>query len=67
MRQPDEFADALTEKLLTYALGRGVEYYDLPIVRRIVKHAAKNDYRWSTLIMAIVKSRPFQMRKAAQS
>jgi hypothetical protein len=67
LRQPDEFATALTEKLLTYAIGRGVEYYDMPVVRRIVKEAAKNDYRWSSLIMAIVKSRPFQMRKAAQS
>ena len=51
------------EKLLTYALGRGVEYYDQPVVRKIVRQAAANDYRWSSLILGIVKSAPFQMRK----
>jgi hypothetical protein len=56
-----QFALAVTEKLLTYALGRGLEYYDLPAVRKIARHAAANDYRWSSIIDGIVKSVPFQM------
>ena len=58
------FVSTLTEKLLTYALGRGVEYYDMPVVRTIVRDAASTDYRWSSLILGIVNSAPFQMRKA---
>ncbi|MGZ5141565.1 MAG: DUF1585 domain-containing protein, partial [Burkholderiales bacterium] len=54
----------LTENLLTFALGRGVEYYDAPAVRKIVKDAEKEDYRFSSLILGIVKSAPFQMRRA---
>ena len=61
-REP--FIATLTEKLLTYALGRGVEYYDMPAIRRIVREAASNDYKWSSLIMGIVESMPFQMRRA---
>jgi hypothetical protein len=57
-----QFAQAVTEKLLTYALGRGLEYYDAPAVRGIDHAAAANDYRWSSLILGIVKSAPFQMR-----
>src|SRR5205085_122389 len=57
-----EFIETVAEKLLTYALGRGVEYYDMPAVRAIVKETAQNDYRWSGLILGIVKSGPFQMR-----
>jgi len=49
---------------LTYALGRGLEYYDMPTVRRISREAKPDDYRWSTIIMGIVKSTPFQMRRA---
>ena len=49
--------------MLTYALGRGVEYYDKPAVRAIAREAARDDYRISALITAIVKSTPFQMRK----
>jgi hypothetical protein len=63
----DEFLRTLTEKLLTYALGRGVEYYDMPAVRAIVRDATPNDYRWSALILGIVKSAPFQMRAARGS
>ena len=59
----DEFVATATEKLLLYALGRGVEYYDLPAVRSISRQAAKDDYRMSALITAIVKSTPFQMRR----
>ena len=62
----EEFAMTITEKLLTYALGRGVEYYDAPAVRRITREAARSDYRWSALILGIVKSAPFQMRKSAE-
>ena len=64
MAQKTQFAKAVTEKLLTYALGRGLEYYDAPAVRAIDRAAAADDYRWSSLILAIVKSAPFQMRTA---
>jgi hypothetical protein len=57
----DQFARTVTEKLLTYAVGRGVEYYDMPIVRKIVREAEKDDYRFDTLILEVVKSDPFQM------
>jgi hypothetical protein len=49
---------------MTFALGRGVEYYDAPAVRKIVKDAARDGYRFSSLILGIVKSAPFQMRRA---
>lgn len=64
--QKGQFAQAVTEKLLTYALGRGLEYYDAPTVRAIDRAAATDNYRWSALITAIVKSPPFQMRTAAR-
>jgi hypothetical protein len=57
----DQFAGTVTEKLLTYALGRELEYYDQPAVRKIVRESASNDYRWSSIILGIVKSAPFQM------
>jgi hypothetical protein len=66
MAQKTQFAAAVTEKLLTYALGRGLEYYDAPAVRAIDRSAAADGYRWSSLMLAIVKSAPFQMRTAAQ-
>jgi hypothetical protein len=66
MAQKTQFAKAVTEKLLTYALGRGLEYYDAPAVRAIDRSAAADGYRWSSLIVATVKSAPFQMRTAAQ-
>ena len=61
-----QFATAVTEKLLTYALGRGLEYYDAPAVRAIDRSAAVDGYRWSSMIMSIAKSAPFQMRSAAK-
>jgi hypothetical protein len=64
LRRPELFASTLTENLMTFALGRGVEYYDAPAVRRIVSGAEKDDYRFSSLIVGIVKSAPFQMRRA---
>ena len=62
VEQPDRFASTVVEKLLTYATGRGVEYYDAPVVRAIVRAAAAHDYRWSSLISGVVTSAPFQMR-----
>jgi hypothetical protein len=63
VRYSPQFVRTVTEKLLTYALGRGVEYEDMPVVRAIVKDAARNDYRFSSLLMGIVKSEPFQMNR----
>ncbi len=54
-----------TEKLLTYALGRGVEYYDQPAIRQIIRDAQAGGDRWSSLITALVRSVPFQMRRSA--
>jgi hypothetical protein len=64
LRRPDLFVNTLTEKLLTFALGRGVENYDAPAVRKIVREAKANDYRFSSIIVGIVNSTPFTMRKA---
>ena len=66
MDRPDQFVTTVTEKLLTYALGRGVEYYDQPTVRSIMREASRGNNRWSALILGIVKSTPFQMRSAAE-
>jgi cytochrome c5 len=66
LRHPEQFVGTITEKLLTYALGRGLEFYDMPVVRGIVRDAARNDYKFSSLIMGIVKSTPFQMRKVQE-
>jgi hypothetical protein len=60
LKNPDQFAATLTTKLMTFALGRGIEYYDLPSVRQIMRTSAP-DYKWSSLIIGIVKSVPFQM------
>jgi hypothetical protein len=62
--QPNAFATTVTEKLLTYALGRGIDYYDAPTVRAIVRDARNKDYRFSSLIAGVVKSTPFQMRRS---
>jgi hypothetical protein len=64
LSRSDEFNRTVTEKLLTYALGRGVEYSDAPTVRQLDRDLARNDHRWSTLILGIVNSTPFQMRRA---
>ena len=66
MAHADEFVRAFTEKLLTYALGRPVQYYDMLAFRAILREAAPSDYRWSALIMGIVKSSPFQMRNGQE-
>jgi len=60
--QPDQFPQTVTKKLMPYALGRRLEYYDEPTVRKIVRESAGNNYRGSSLILGIVKSPAFQMR-----
>jgi mono/diheme cytochrome c family protein len=65
LRYSDQFVRVVTEKLMTYALGRGVEYQDMPMVRGIARDAAANKYRFSSLVMGIVKSDPFQMNQKA--
>ncbi|MGH8248852.1 MAG: DUF1592 domain-containing protein, partial [Gammaproteobacteria bacterium] len=62
LEQPDRFPRTVTEKLLAYALGRRLDYYDRPTVRKIVREAAAHDYCWSSLILGIVKSPAFLMR-----
>jgi uncharacterized protein DUF1592/uncharacterized protein DUF1588/uncharacterized protein DUF1585/uncharacterized protein DUF1595 len=64
LNRGNEFNKNVVEKLLTYALGRGVDFSDAPTVRKIVTDISKNDYRWSSLVLGIVKSAPFQMRRA---
>jgi hypothetical protein len=62
LRRPEMFAGTMTEKMFTYALGRGLEYYDAPAVRKVVRNAAAKDYKFSSLVAGIVASDPFQMR-----
>ena len=64
LRRPEVFVGTVTEKLLTFALGRGVEWYDGPAVRKIVREASADNYRFSSLIMGITSSAPFQMRRS---
>jgi hypothetical protein len=66
VRQPELFAGTLTEKLMIFALGRGLAYYDMPAIRAIVRESARQDYRFSSLIMGIVRSTPFQMRTVTE-
>ena len=67
VRRPERFVTTVTEKLLTYALGRGVEHYDMPAVRRIVSEAAEDDFRFQTIVVNIVNSYPFRYRRAADT
>lgn len=62
----DVFASTLTEKLMIYAVGRGLKYYDMPVVRRIRRESARNDYRFSSIVLGIVQSAPFQMKMKAE-
>jgi hypothetical protein len=66
-KHSDEFVTTVTERLLTYALGRGLDAYDGPAVRKIERDAAPDNYRFESLIQAIVTSVPFQMRTAQVS
>jgi hypothetical protein len=65
LRRPELFAGTLTEKLMTFALGRGVEAYDAPAIRKILREAEPDRYRFSSLILGIVKSVPFQNRRSS--
>jgi hypothetical protein len=60
--RPEMFAGTLTGKLLIYALGRGLDYRDMPAVRGIVREAAQNNYKMSSVILGVIRSTPFQMR-----
>ena len=62
LERPDDFVGTITEKLMRFALGRSLEYYDMPEVRGIVRAAREDDYRWSSVILGVIKSAPFQMR-----
>ena len=64
LSRPEQFVTTMTEKLLTYALGRGLEYYDAPTVRSIVREARRKNYRFSSLVVGIVNSAPFRMRRS---
>jgi hypothetical protein len=64
LARPELVVGALTENLMTFALGRGVEYFDAPSIRKIVRNSKKDGYRFSSLILGIVESAPFQMRRA---
>jgi hypothetical protein len=63
LRYTPAYVSVMTEKMMTYALGRGVEYYDMPLVRSIVRNTSKENYKFASLVLAIVKSPAFQMRK----
>jgi hypothetical protein len=62
-----QFARVVTEKLMTYALGRGIEYDDMPLLRSIVRDSERNSYRFSSVVLGIVKSAPFQMNAKVQT
>ena len=65
MTRPEQFVQTMTEKLMTYALGRSLAAYDMPTVRKIVRDAARDNYRFSSIVMGIVESAPFQMEQDA--
>jgi len=62
LKDPQRFVGAVSQKLLMYGLGRNVQYFDAPAVRKIVQDAAANDYKFSSLVLGVAKSAPFQMR-----
>jgi hypothetical protein len=64
LKRPEMFVRTLTQKLMTYGLGRGVEYADRPLVRAVAREAGNRNYRFSAIVLGIVKSAPFQMKKA---
>jgi len=64
LAEKDQFVQTAAHRLLTYALGRGLDYYDMPTVRKIVRESAPSNYNFSTLVLNVVKSMPFQMRRA---
>jgi hypothetical protein len=62
--EPERFVRTAAEKLMTYALGRGLEHFDMPTLRAVVRDTAESDYRFSALVLAVIRSEPFQMRVA---
>jgi hypothetical protein len=66
MSRPAEFVQTMTEKFLIYALGRGLSPYDMPTVRKIVRDAARDNYRFSSIVMGIAQSAPFQMERTPE-
>jgi hypothetical protein len=62
VKYPENFVRTMTEKLLTYGLGRGIEYYDMPAIREIVRKSRENDYQFSSLVLGVIQSQPFQQR-----
>ena len=63
LKHQDAFVHTLTQKLMIYALGRGLESYDMPVVRAIVRDASRQDYKFSAILLGIARSVPFQMRR----
>ena len=66
LRRPDQFVQTFTEALLTYAMGRTREYYDMPTVRKIVRETRASDYKFSSIVQAVVSSDQFKMRRVPQ-
>lgn len=64
LERPELFVQTLTEKLMTFALGRGIEPHDMPAIRQVVRDAEKENYRFSSIVLGITKSVPFRMRKS---
>jgi hypothetical protein len=64
--RPEAFVQTLTEKLMTYALGRGLQHYDMPVVRAIVRDARAKNYSFNAVVLGIVRSVPFQMRAGSE-
>jgi hypothetical protein len=62
LSKPTMFAQALTEKLLMYAIGRELEYFDMPQVRAVVRNAAKDDYKWSSIVLGVIQTDSFRMQ-----
>jgi hypothetical protein len=67
LNRPELMVNAVSDKLLMYALGRTLDYYDAPAVRKILRETAPGNYRWSSIVLGIVKSTPFQMRRSRPS
>ena len=67
LSHPEEFVSTVTEKLLMYALGRNVQYFDRPAVRAIMKEGARTNDTFASLVMGVVKSTPFQMRETQEA
>ncbi len=63
LKHSDRFVNTVTQKVMTYALGRSIEYYDMPAVREIAENLENDDYKWSSLILGIIESTPFQYRR----